>query len=116
MNSKTSVAVMLAIALVAASMRLPAAACTASTVACEKACELGCCANKNCCETSQKKTPPPVQPLAQSVSDQQNIATLASTVSVTVFDQAATQLFVFSSADFRAHSLAPFALICIRLI
>jgi hypothetical protein len=112
MNSKTSVAVMLAIALVAASMRLPAAACTASTVACE----LGCCANKNCCETSQKKTPPPVQPLAQSVSDQQNIATLASTVPVTVFDQAATQLFVFSSADCRAHSPPPLALICIRLI
>ena len=116
MRSKISLAVMVAIALIIAPMKLPAAACTMSSVASEKACESGCCANKACCATSQKKTPPPVQPLAQSVSDQQNIATLASTVSVTVFDQAATQLFVFSSADFRAHSPPPLALICIRLI
>lgn len=113
MQSKIGVAVILALALVAASMRLPAATCTASTVTCEP----GCCANKNCCATSQKKTPPPVQPLAKPGSDQQNMVFLPSTIAIATLPRAATkQPGVFSNAKNAAHLPAPFALICIRLI
>jgi hypothetical protein len=117
MRSKIGLAVMVAIALIIAPMKLPAAACTMSSVASEKACESGCCANKACCETSQKKTPSPVQPLTKPGSDQQNIVFLPSTIAVATLQQDSTrQSCVFSSANHVAHSPAPFALICIRLI
>jgi hypothetical protein len=117
MRSKISLAVMVAIALIIAPMKLPAAACTMSSVASEKACESGCCANKACCATSPKKTPAPVQPLTKPGSDQQNIVFLPSTIVVATLPRAATkQSGVFSNAKNAAHLPAPFALICIRLI
>jgi hypothetical protein len=116
MLGRISISVMLAAALLLGVVRVPAAPCILSNAPAEKACPMGCCEYKSCCETSQKRTGSPVQPLAQSVSDQQNIATLASTVPVTVFDQAATELFVFSRAEGSAHSPSPLALSCIRLI
>src|SRR2546422_168963 len=76
----------------------------------------GCWENNSCCETSHKRSGPPVQPLAKAGSDQPNIAILASTVPVAVFDQVATELFVFLSAECSAHSPPPLTLICIRLI
>jgi hypothetical protein len=53
--------------------------------------------------------------LAKSGSDQQNIATFPATVGVAVLDHTAPAS-VFSSAQFAAHSPAPLALNCIRLI
>jgi hypothetical protein len=117
MLSKISVSVMVATALFGASMRLPAASCILSNAPSEKACKPGCCANKTCCKTSQKNTAPPVQPLAKSGSDQQNIAALPAMVAVAVLNQAATtESPIFSSAECTAHSPAPLTLICIRLI
>ena len=72
-------------------------------------------ANRNF-TVSQKRTGPPVQPLAKSSSHQQNIASLASTVPVAVFNYAKDESLIFSSAEVSAHSPPPLALICIRLI
>jgi hypothetical protein len=117
MLSKISVSVMVATALFGASMRLPAASCILSNMPSEKACTPGCCANKTCCKTSQKNTAPPVQPLAKSGFNQQNIVALPAMVAVALPNPAvATESPVFSSAECTAHSPAPLALICIRLI
>jgi hypothetical protein len=116
MLSKITASAAIGLALLTATVRLPAAACIVTNTPSQKACQPGCCANKACCETSHERTGPPVQPLAKAGSDQQNIATLASTVAVVVLNEAATDSFVFPSAECSAHSLAPLALICIRLI
>jgi hypothetical protein len=117
MFSKIIMPVMLGAALLVTPMRLPAASCILANTPGEKACAPGCCANKACCQTSQKNTAPPVQPVAKSSSDQQNIAAFPSTVVVAVLDQAATtESSVFSRLEWTAHSPAPLALICIRLI
>src|ERR1700730_2931689 len=116
MAGKISVSVMLATALILGAVRLPTAPCILANAPSEKACTPGCCANKSCCETSHQRTGRPVQPLAKSSSDQQNIATLSSTAAVAVSDQTATELFVFPSVEQGVHSPAPLALICIRLI
>jgi hypothetical protein len=97
-------------------MRLPAASCILNNTPSEKACNPGCCANKTCCETSSKNTAPPVQPLAKSGSDHQNIATYPPTVAIVVLSYTTAESPVFSSAEFISHSPAPLALICIRLI
>jgi hypothetical protein len=116
MVSKIATSIILAAALLGASTQLPAASCIVSNAPAEKACTPACCSNTTCCETSHERTGPPVQPLAKSGSDQQNIATPPSTVAVTVFDQAAAESLVFSRVECIAHSPAPLALICIRLI
>lgn len=116
MLGKIGTSMVVATALFIGAVRLPAVPCILSNAPSEKACAPGCCKNKSCCETSQQRTGPPVQPLAKTGTDQQNIATVAPIVPVAVFDQATAELFVFSSAEGRAHSQPPFALICIRLI
>jgi hypothetical protein len=116
MVGKIGTSIILAAAFFGASMRLPAASCVFSNAPSEKACAPACCVNKTCCETSQKNTAPPVQPLAKSGSDQQNVATLPATVAVAVQHQGAIESPVFSSAEWNAHSPPPLALICIRLI
>ena len=116
MFSRIAISVVLASALLLSGARLPAASCILSNAPSEKACTMTCCANQTCCETSHQRTGPPVQPLAKATSDQPNIATLCSTVVAVVFNQAAADSFVFSSAECSAHSPPPLALICIRLI
>jgi|ERR1700719_3030024 len=116
MLSKVSLSAVLAAALLASAMRLPAAPCALSNTPSEKACAPACCANKTCCETSHRNTASPLQPLAKSGSDQQNIATFPATVGVAVLDYAAPASSVFSSARFAGHWPAPLALTCIRLI
>jgi hypothetical protein len=116
MLGKIGTSVVVATALFLGAVRLPAVPCILSNAPSEKACAPGCCKNKSCCETSHQRTAPPVQPLAKAGSNQQNIATFAATGPVAVFDQAATELFVFPSAECSTHSPPPLALICIRLI
>src|SRR2546428_9817073 len=116
MLGKIGTSVILATALFFGAIRLPAAPCILSNAPSEKACAPGCCANKTCCETSHQRTGPPVQPLAKSGSDQQNIAALPPAVAVVVVNQAATDSSFFPSAEPTAHSPPPLALICIRLI
>ena len=116
MFGKNSISMMLATALVIGAVRLPAAApCILSNAPIEKACAMDCCKNISCCETSQQRNAPPVQPLAKAGSDQQNILTLP-TVPVAIFNYVEEASFIFSSADDSAHSPPPLALICIRLI
>jgi len=116
MPGRITLSLLLAMTIIVAPASLSARACILSNVATEKACAPACCVNKTCCETSQKNTAPPVQPLAKSGSDQQNVATLPATVAVAVQHQGAIESPVFSRAEWTAHSPAPLALICIRLI
>jgi hypothetical protein len=110
------ISVVLAVAVVAAPASISARSCILVDGPTQKACQPACCANKTCCKTSHKNTSPPAQPLAKSGSDQGNSATLPSPVAVAVLNYAPAESFVFSSADCAAHSPAPLALICIRLI
>jgi len=110
------ISVALAVALVAAPAHISARSCILVNASTQKAFQPACCANKPCCETSRKNTSPPAQPLVKSGSDQGTNATLPSPVAVAVLNYAPAESFVFSSADCAAHSPAPLALICIRLI
>ena len=103
-------------ALVAATVQLPAVTCIGGDTSSKKACKPGCCSNMACCETSQKRTGPPVQPLARPGLDQQNISALPASATVVLVIPPAIEPHVFSSAEGRAHSPPPLALICIRLI
>jgi hypothetical protein len=117
MLSRILMSVVLAVALVAAPVRISARSCILVNAPTQKACQPVCCANKTCCKTSHKNTSPPAQPLAKSCSNQGDIATLPSPVALAVLNYAAAESFVFSSVDCAAaHSPAPLALICIRLI
>ena len=116
MLGKIATSVILATALFLGAVRLPAVPCILSNAPVEKKCMMGCCKYKSCCETSDKRTGPPVQPLEKAGSAHQNIATFAATIPVAVFDHSPTELFVFSSAEYSGHSPPLLALICIRLI
>jgi hypothetical protein len=116
MPARISISVMLATGIFLSAVRLPAAPCILSNAPSEKACTMGCCKNKSCCETSQQRTGPPAQALAKAGCDQQNIATFAPTLPVAVFAQVATEFVAFPGVECRTHSPPPLALICIRLI
>lgn len=104
------------LALVVATVRLPAATCIVTNTSDEKECRPGCCANRTCCETSPKHTGRPAQPLAKSGLDQQTVSAIPAIAAVALLMPAPTEPHVFSSAERRAHSPPPLALICIRLI
>ena len=110
------ISIALAVALVTAPARISARSCILVNAPAQKACQPACCTNKTCCVTSHKNTSSPAQPLAKSGSDQGNIAILPSPVAVAVLNYAPGESFVFPSADCAAHSPAPLALSCIRLI
>ena len=116
MFRKIGVSGVLLLALFVAPVRITAASCALSNAPSETACEMGCCANKCCCETSEKNTSPSAQPFAKAGSDQQNIAALPVAAPIAIFKQFAEESAVFPSAEWTAHSPAPLALICIRLI
>ena len=116
MLGKISISVMLGVGLLLGTIRLPAAPCILTNAPAEKACTMGCCVYKSCCETSQHRTGLPKQPLTKSSSNQQNIAALPAIVMAPLSIDTATNLFVFSGAVCSAHSPPPLALICIRLI
>jgi hypothetical protein len=115
--SKVVISLMVAMALPVAAMPLSARTCILSNVASEKACKPGCCANKKCCETSEKNRTSPEQPLAKSGADQRDIVTLSSAIRVVEIDWIARlESPLYSSAKCSSHSPATFELICIRLI
>ena len=116
MFPKVTVSVAVALALCAATLRLPAAPCIVTNTPSPEACQPGCCANKACCATSHQRTGPPVQPLAKLSSDQQNVATIPATIVFALPVQAATESRVLSSAERMAHSPPLLSLTCIRLI
>jgi hypothetical protein len=107
---------MVAAMLPVAAMPLSARSCILSNVASEKACKPGCCANKKCCETSEKNRATPSQPLAKSGADQQNIIASCSATAVVGMDQDTTPKLVLRLGGNSSHSPPTLALICIRLI
>jgi hypothetical protein len=114
---RATIPLALAAAMLVAPMRLPAPACVLTSAPSEKACSAGCCANKNCCATSQKRTAPPVQPLAIPGSQQQNIAALPAVIVITEVARLPIDRPGFSLRlpTYTSHSTT-LALICIRLI
>jgi hypothetical protein len=116
MLGKIATSLILAAALFLGAVRLPAAPCLLSNAPTEKKCTMGCCKYKSCCDTSDQRTGPPVQPLAKASPNQQNIASLPAIVAPVISRDIADELFAFSIAEHTAHSPAPLALICIRLI
>jgi hypothetical protein len=115
--SRIAVSLVVAMTLPVAAMPLSARTCILSNVASEKACKPGCCANKMCCETSEKNRTSPEQPLAKAGADQRDIVTLSSAIRVVEIDWiAGLESPLRSSAKCSSHSPATLALICIRLI
>jgi hypothetical protein len=115
--SRTVISVIVAMMLPVAAMPLSARSCILSNVASEKACKPGCCANKKCCETSEKNRATPSQPLAKSAGEQQNIVASPSAIAVVEVDQApSAKSFSYLKADCSSHFPATLAFICIRLI
>jgi hypothetical protein len=116
MFSKITVSVAVALALCAATLRLPAAPCIVTNTPSPEACQPGCCANKACCATSHQRTGPPAQPVAKLSSDQQNVTTIPATIVFALPVHVATESRVLSSAERIAHSPPLLSLTCIRLI
>ena len=115
--SRIAISFLVAMTLPVAAMPLSARSCILSNVASEKACKPGCCANKKCCETSEKNRATPSQPLAKSAADQQNIAAWPPATSIVDVDQDTTPKSVLRlGANCPSHSPPTLALICIRLI
>jgi hypothetical protein len=115
MLGKISMSLVVATALFGGVARPALGPCILSNGASEEACQPGCCANMTCCATS-KRTTTPVLPLATSNSDQQTIAILPCVSAVTVIHRPVMKLQFLVRADYAAHSPAPLARICIRLI
>lgn len=117
MVSRITVSLALVAALIVASERSASPACVLVNAPSQKACARACCSNKCCCETSQKRTEAPVQPLATPGSHQENFVALTAVVSNGhVFQLRATEIPGFSIAEHLRHSPATLTLICIRLI
>jgi hypothetical protein len=102
--------------LFAATIRLPASPCVVTNTASDKACRMGCCANKTCCATSHKRTGSPNQPAAKSSVDQQ-ITTILPAAGAVVLPNGFAGDANFVPLVGRANHAPPtLALICIRLI
>ena len=115
--SRIAISLAVAITVGVAAMPLSARSCILSNVASEKACKPQCCANKKCCETSDKNRATPAQPLDKSGADQQNIVASPSATAVVSVDQDTTPKLVLRlGANSLSHSPPTLALICIRLI
>lgn len=117
MLTRITLSLVLVAAVTVASERSASPACVLVNAPSQKACARACCANKSCCETSQKRTGAPTQPLAASGSHQENFVALTAVVSNGhVFPLRATEIPGFSIAEHLRHSPATLALLCIRLI
>jgi hypothetical protein len=116
MFGKMAVSLGVGLALFAATVRLPEAPCIVTNTPSPEACQPGCCANKACCVTSHERTGPPVQPLAKSTADQQNVATIPATIVLALPVQVATEPRNLSGTESMAHSPPLLSLTCIRLI
>jgi len=104
------------IALFTAIVRLPASPCIITNTASEKPCAPRCCANKTCCATSQQRTGSAAQPLAKTISDQLNIATISASIPIPLAIQAAAKSSVDTSGESAFVSVPRLALLCTFLI
>ena len=112
---RITISLAMAVALMATPFQVSARSCIVSDTAVNKACQPACCANKTCCATSPKNTAPASQPLAKSVSDQQNVA-VSSQSALALLSPVAIASSFFPFEDSAAHSPPRLALTCIRLI
>src|SRR5437763_16638132 len=98
-------------------LQLPAASCILANAPSEQRCKIHCCANKMCCANSKGSNAPASQPLHQNeVAKQQQVIGF---VSVEITGALVTKFFPQPARDnipVRAHSPAPLAASCIRLI
>src|SRR5437660_235781 len=108
--------VAIGLALSSGTIRLPAAPCLVTNTPSEKACEGGCCANKHCCETSQQRTGPPVQPFAKSGADIYNVAALPTILAAPLVAESPAKCQVLRSAKRIATSRPTLPLLCTCLI
>ena len=116
MFSRVIVSLALVAAIFVASERSTTASCLFPNSPSHKLCA-PCCAKKACCQTSNKRTPEPVQPLSTTSSLQKNFVALTAVVPTGKVEQPrATEISDFSLAEHSRHSPEPLALLCIRLI
>jgi len=117
MIGRATASLVLVAAMFAASERSVSATCILASARSQKACAPACCANKSCCQTSQKRAGDPAQPLATTSSQQQNFVALAQLVSSgSVERPRPREISRFSIAEYSWHSPETLALLCIRLI
>src|SRR5437016_5989228 len=98
-------------------LQLPAASCILANAPSEQRCKMHCCANKTCCVNSKGSNAPASQPLHRNeVAKQQQVIGF---VSVEITGSIATDFFpqlARNNVPVRAHSPAPLAASCVRLI
>ena len=115
--SRITVSFAVGIALLSATVRLPATPCLVTNTPAPKACEMDCCRNQKCCETSPDRTGPVSPPLATSSSGQQNIVALPAVSATTRTVRDWPKLDFVPRAKMSAHLPAPtLALLCTFLI
>jgi hypothetical protein len=117
MSGKITLALLLALTIVAAPLPASARTCILSNTATAKACKPACCANMSCCDISPSNTAPAAPPVAKS-SDNSDITLFVAptaTMRVAAVDFPPVRL-THSDADFFAHSPPILALNCARLI
>src|SRR5207247_1916094 len=116
MLSRITVSLALVATLIVASEASTSSACILVNSPSQKACAPACCANKSCCQTSQKRTGAPAQPLTSAGSYQQNLVALPIVSTGTVDRLRVTEISAFSIIEHSWHSPPTLALLCIRLI
>src|ERR1041385_175162 len=104
MVSRVAIVIAVVLALLTATVRLPAAPGFGTNTPGPKACQMDCCGNKTCCLTSHERTGPTKQPLTKGPSDQQNIAAVATQNGIRLPIEATREPELFSSAETCAHS------------
>jgi hypothetical protein len=115
MFGKVLLSIVMAGALYAGTVRLPAPTCILSNPRSEEACQPACCANKTCCETSQSRTSAPSQPFAKDGATSLLAAVIPS-VSIGAMPLVPVDRVQFSLGQPVANSPPRLALFCTFLI
>ena len=114
---RLAMSVLLATTLLVAAMPVTPRACILSNVASAKPCQAGCCANRACCETSEKNTSTPSQSLVKTDAGQQLNAVCFTAVALPLpaYEPMAKQSR-FGLAAISADPSARLAVLCTFLI
>jgi hypothetical protein len=117
MRKTAAILITVVLAMAVTPLRLPAASCILSNAPSEKACKMGCCANKTCCAVSEKNKSPASQPLAQNAATKYQVIGLFATIPVASSALLIQREPVAPGAfPVRRHAPPPLAASCIRLI
>ena len=112
-----AISVLLAATLLVAATPVSPRVCILSNVASAKPCKAGCCANKTCCETSEKNTSTPSQSLVKTDAGQQlnAVCFIAVPMPLPTYEPAAMQSR-FGLAALIADPSVRLAVLCTLLI